>query len=297
MDNHVVLSAARTGSSYFSLALAKQISVLEPNVFYGGEFFRWPEYFQLGPPTSVGPGSLPMLEKNPKLLDEYERSPPEGNALHFNMEEGGCVRRTARETTWKEVSPVSFRRAWEESQRRLALLENSYYPWVIKVFPTHLQCLDLYRFNRLLQRENTKVVILYRGFLWEWFLSSTSVRRTGIFAQTQPEGNWEKPEITARELPADSAKDWYGFAREFVNMAFSYRRLADYVVPYESLSGSPQGDANRITGIDLFPDVPHLMKLWTTEEKEKMISNLDEVRDTFLAYCKLLGFPDGKMFI
>jgi hypothetical protein len=88
-----------------------------------------------------------------------------------------------------------------------------------------------------------------------------------------------------------------GFAREFVNMAFSYRRSADYVVPYESLSGSPQRDANRITGIDLLPDLAHLVKLWTTAEKEKMISNLDEVRDTFLAYCKLLGFPDGKMFV
>ena len=58
-------------------------------------------------------------------------------------------------------------------------------------------------------------------------------------------------------------------------MVLSYRRDADHVVPYEHLTGNPQRDTYRITGIDLFPDVSHQVKLWSTEEKERMIANLE----------------------
>ena len=110
------LSSERTASSYFTGALAKQIGCIEPNVFYGGEFFRWEKYFQLGPPESgVSPGSLAMLAKNPALLQNYEESPPSGTAMHIFMGEGGRLQRISRETSWEEHAPVSFRRAWEES--------------------------------------------------------------------------------------------------------------------------------------------------------------------------------------
>lgn len=295
MDNYIVLSSARTASSYFTGALAKQIGCIEPNVFYGGEFFRWDEYFQLGPPASVSPGSLAMLAKNPALLENYEKSPPSGIAMHVFMSEGGRLQRISRETSWEEHAPVSFRRAWEESQRRLTLLESSYFPWVIKVFPEHFECLDLYRFIGLLRRENTKVVVLYRSFLWDWFLSWAAVRQTGIWQQIRTDGEWEKPQLAPQELSLEFVGTWYKFASAFVNMLLSYRRDADHVIPYEHLTGNPQRDTYRITGIDLFPEVSHQVKLWSTEEKERMIANLDDVKDLFRAYCKLLGYPGGKM--
>ena len=159
------------------------------------------------PPESVSPGSLAMLAKNPALLQNYEESPPSGTAMHIFMGEGGRLQRISRETSWEEHAPVSFRRAWEESQRRLTLLESSYFPWVIKVFPEHFECLDLHRFIGLLRRENTKVVVLYRSFLWDWFLSWVAVRQTGIWQQIRTDGEWEKPELASQELSAGVRRD------------------------------------------------------------------------------------------
>ncbi|MCP4263338.1 MAG: hypothetical protein GY774_38410 [Planctomycetes bacterium] len=297
MDNYVIFSAARTGSTYLAGAVAKQIRCLEPNLFYGGELFHWEEYFQLSPSATVGPGALSMLEKNPLLLDEYEQSQPKGEATHIFMGKGGYLERNNRETEWNERAPVNFRRAWEESQRRLTLLENSYFPWVIKVHANHLHCLDMFRFNRLVQRDNTKTVLLYRSFLWDWFLSYVAVRRTGIFQQSQRGNEWNKPELKTDILSKDFLQTWYIHAREFLNMALSYRRLADHIVPYEGFSGDPRRDAGSITGIDLFPDAPHQVKLWNKKEKEQMIANIDEVKTLFLAYCKVLGYSGGKMFL
>lgn len=297
MHNYVVFSAARTGSSYIAGAIAKQIGCLEPNVFYGGELLRWDEYFQLSPPAQPGPGKLLMLEHDPTQLYEYDQTRPQGVGIHFFMGDQGRLMRVTRETGWEERAPVSFRRAWEESQRRLSTLENSYYPWVIKVHPEHLQCLDMYRFNEMIGRETTKVVILYRSFLWDWFLSWVALRKTGVFNHRQRDGDWAKPEIEATEVTKDFLRTWYMNAREFLNMVLTYRRMADHIVSYESFSGDPRTDAGRITGIDLFPDTPHQVKLWSTEEKEKMLSNLDEVKELFKAYCKLLGYASGTMYL
>lgn len=297
MDNYIIFSAARTGSTYLAGAIAKQVRCIEPNLFYGGELFHWEEYFQLGPSATVGPGALGQLEKKPSLLDEYEQTQPKGVATHVVMGEGGRLELNTRETKWVERAPVNFRRAWEESQRRLSLLENSYFPWVIKIHAEHLHCLDVLRLNRLIQRGNTKIILLYRSALWDWFLSWAAVRQTGIFQQTQQGAEWNKPEFKAEVMSKDFLQTWYVHAREFLNMALSYRRWVDHVVPYESFSGDPLRDAGNITGIGLFPDAPHQVKLWSKKEKEQMIANLDEIKTLFLAYCKVLGYSGGKMFL
>lgn len=298
MDNYVIFSAARTGSTYLTAAVAKQIGVLEPNIFYGGELFRWNSYFQLSRPEVAGPGSLEGMKLQPDTIDEYDRTQPTGEGTHFFIGEGGKMMRESRETSWNEVAPVSFRRAWEESQRRLTMLDNSYFPWVIKVHPEHLDCMDKRRFDRLINNEKTKVVILYRSSLWDWFLSFVAVRRTGIFQQSQTQEDWDKPEVVEQEVSLETIRDWYGVACEFLNMAMSYRDTADHIIPYESFSGDPRRDACSITGIDLFPpNVGHTVKLWSREEKEQMIANLDEVKSTFRSYCKLLGYSGGRMFI
>jgi hypothetical protein len=67
------------------------------------------------------------------------------------------------------------------------------------------------------------------------------------------------------------------------------------VIRYEDLTGNPATDAGFVTGIGLFPNVTHQVKLWSKEDKEKMIGNMDEVRSLFEAYCKILGYPDGNM--
>jgi hypothetical protein len=213
------------------------------------------------------------------------------------MGKDGRIHREFRDTLWEEHQPVSFLRAWEESQRRLSLLESTPFSWVIKVFPEHFHCLDLHRFQQLLQRNNTKVIILYRNFMWDWLLSWTALRQTGVFQETKIDSDWKKPDITAKNLSLDFIETWYGFAHEFVNMCYSYRRSADHVVAYENFTGNPQRDAYRITGIDLFPEVVHQVKLWSTKEKESMISNIGEVKARFLIYCRLLGFPNGKLVI
>jgi hypothetical protein len=297
MDNYVIFSAARTGSSYLTGAVTKQIQCVEPNVFYGGELFKWHEYFMLGTPGTMAAGGLSALESNPGQLDEYDASQPTGDNLRVALGEGGVIQRESRSTEWAEVAPVSFRRAWEEGQRRLSMLENSYFPWVFKVHPEHLECLDTVRLHSLLERDNTKVILLYRSNLWDWFLSWVAVRHTGVFQQTQRDTDWQKPETAASDLSLDFVKTWYEAAREYVNMALSYRPLAHHVVPYEGFSGDPCRDAGMITGMDIFPEVSHQVKLWSREEKEQMIANLDEVKELFLAYCKLLGYTSGRMHL
>ncbi|MGD9172144.1 MAG: hypothetical protein PVI97_19160 [Candidatus Thiodiazotropha sp.] len=296
MHNYIILSAARTGSTYLTSAISKQIRCMEPNLFYGGEFFNWREYFQLNRAGVAGPGSLD-IEDNPQVLEEYEQTQPTGEGYHVYLGEGGRLISEHRETEWNERAPVNFRRAWEESQRRLTLLDNCDYPWVIKVHPEHLRCMDMRRFDRLVQRDNTKVVLLYRSSLWDWFLSWVAVQRTGIFQQSQQEQEWNKPEIQAVELRPSIMKNWYITARELVNISLSYRNQTDHIITYESFSGDPKRDAGSVTGIGLFPEhAAHPVKLWSKEEKEQMIANIDEIKKLFLAYCKALGYSGGKLF-
>lgn len=297
MDNYVIFSAARTGSTYLTGAVTKQIGCIDPNVFYGGELFKWDEYFMLSQPGTAGPGVMGELENDPTKLDGFDASQPQGESARIFLGDGGIAQRSIRTTSWSEVSPVCFRRSWEESQRRLTMLENSYYPWVFKIHPEHFDCLDMIRFNQLLERENTKVIFLYRSHLWDWFLSWVAVRQTGIFQQTQRDAEWNKPEITPQDISVDFMQIWYKAARSFLNISLSYRRWADHIIPYESFSGDPRRDAGSITGIDVFPETSHQVKLWDSEEKEKMIANLDEVKSIFRSYCKLLGFSGGRMYL
>ena len=193
MDNYTLLSSARTGSSYFSSALAKQIGCIEPNVFYGGEFFRWDEYFQLGPPTSVSTGSLGMLAKDPALLQKYRGVSAFGHC-HACLHGRG---RTPAADLARDIvggaRPGQFPKGLGGEPAPAHATGIQLFPWVIKVFPEHFECLDLHRFIALLRRENTKAVVLYRSFLWDWFLSWAAVRQTGIFQQHRADGGWEKP--------------------------------------------------------------------------------------------------------
>lgn len=300
MKNYILFSAPRTGSTYFAAAIAKQLSTLEPNTFDGGEYFRWSEYLQLGAPGTTSPGNLGQLEMQPELIEEYENTKPRAEAPYICMGEGGIIEPERIETTWGDRGSVSFRRAWEESQRRLTLLENSYFPWVVKVHAEVLNCMDMRRFNRLVDESNTCAVILYRSNMWDWFLSWVALRKTGIFQKSQRGGGggeWDnKPEVVAQDLSADFVKQWYGNARDFVNMVLSYRSVADHIIDYEELTGEAKMDAGFVTGIGLYPENTQTpVKLWSREEKEKMISNIDEIKTIFSYYCKILGYPDGKL--
>ena len=295
MKNYILFSGPRTGSTYFAAAIARQLSCLEPNTFEGGEYFRWAEYLQISPPSTSGPGNLLRLEQNPNEIEHFENKKPRDVAPHIYMGAGGRIERELKEITWGDRGPINFRRAWEESQRRLTLLENSYFPWVVKVHPEAFLCMDMNRFNRLVSKDTTSAVILYRSQLWDWFLSWVALRKTGVFQQSQKGGDWEKPSYEPQDLTIDFLKQWYINARDLVNMLLSYRNSADHIVAYEDLLGDPRKDAGLVTGIDLFPDIPHQVKLWTTEEKEKMISNLDEIKSVFMSYCKIMGYPSGEM--
>ena len=297
MDNYLIFSAARTGSSYLTSAVTKQIRCLEPNTFYGGELWNWSEYFKLSQPGTVGPGGFDSLEKDPGKLNSYDSSQPQGDNPHIYLGEGGIIHRNVRATNWNEVAPVSFRRAREESQRRLTMLENSYFPWVIKIHPDHLDCLDIPRFNRLVERGNTRVVLLYRSHLWDWFLSWVAVRSTGLYQHTHKGEEWERPEVKPQQLSPTFLHTWYANACSFINMSLNYRAQADHVVAYESFSGDPRRDAGCITGLDLFPETPHQVKLWSQKDKENMIANLNEVKELFRDYCKLLGYSGGRLYL
>jgi hypothetical protein len=162
--------------------------------------------------------------------------------------------------------------------------------------PEHLECIDMYRLNKLIQKDSTALVIVYRSFLWDWFLSSIAVKQSGIWNESSK--TWSKPEVVPSAISQDLVAEWYVYARQFVNLALTYRRWAERVVPYEQFSGDPRRDACDLTGINLFPErTEHLTKLWTIEEKESMVSNLDELKTVFLSYCKLLGVPGGKLVI